>query len=40
MNILLNCRYEFSGILRYQVDFQMMEPDLDDLDGSFDFDDY
>ena len=28
-----------AGILRYQVDFQMMEP-MDDLEDDFDLDDY
>lgn len=29
----------FTGILRYQVDFQSMEP-VDDLGADFDLDDY
>jgi hypothetical protein len=30
----------FAGILRYQVDFQILDPHLDDLFEDFDLDDY
>lgn len=39
LNVFLSFFFPLTGILRYQVDFQLMEPMINDFDD-FDLDDY